>query len=73
MPDSSPIQYLNQTRLKRAQHLLEKYQLFVFLILRPPPVFSSQSLFYTVFSESNFNMTPVKYRQEHDKEFKFYI
>ena len=48
----SPIQYLNQTRLKRAQHLLKKYQLFDFLILRPPPDFSSQSYFTQIFRKN---------------------
>ncbi|MCI7120341.1 MAG: AraC family transcriptional regulator [[Ruminococcus] gnavus] len=59
----SPIQYLNQTRLKRAQHLLRTTNYSISDIASSTG-FSSQSYFTQIFRK-NFNMTPVKYRQEH--------
>ena len=59
----SPIQYLNQTRLKRAQHLLKNTNYSISDIASSTG-FSSQSYFTQIFRK-NFNMTPVKYRQEH--------
>ena len=61
----SPIQYLNQTRLKRAQHLLKNTNYSISDIASSTG-FSSQSYFTQIFRK-NFNMTPVKYRQEHAK------
>ena len=61
----SPIQYLNQTRLKRAQHLLKNTNYSISDIASSTG-FSSQSYFTQIFRQ-NFNMTPVKYRQEHAK------
>lgn len=59
----SPIQYLNQTRLKRAQYLLETTNYSISDIASSTG-FSSQSYFTQIFRK-NFQMTPVKYRQEH--------
>lgn len=59
----SPIQYLNQTRLKRAQYLLETTNYSISDITSSTG-FSSQSYFTQIFRK-NFQMTPVKYRQEH--------
>lgn len=61
----SPIQYLNKTRLKRAQHLLKNTNYSISDIASSTG-FSSQSYFTQIFRK-NFNMTPVKYRQEHAK------
>lgn len=61
----SPIQYLNRTRLKRAQHLLKNTNYSISDIASSTG-FSSQSYFTQIFRK-NFNMTPVKYRQEHAK------
>ena len=61
----SPIQYLNQTRLKREQHLLKNTNYSISDIASSTG-FSSQSYFTQIFRK-NFNMTPVKYRQEHAK------
>ena len=61
----SPIQYLNQTRLKRAQHLLKNTN-YSSSDIASSTGFSSQSYFTQIFRK-NFNMTPVKYRQEHAK------
>lgn len=61
----SPIQYLYQTRLKRAQHLLKNTNYSISDIASSTG-FSSQSYFTQIFRK-NFNMTPVKYRQEHAK------
>ena len=61
----SPIQYLNQTRLKRAQHLLKNTNYSISDIASSTG-FSSQAYFTQIFRK-NFNMTPVKYRQEHAK------
>lgn len=59
----SPIQYLNQIRLKRAQYLLETTNYSISDIASSTG-FSSQSYFTQIFRK-NFQMTPVKYRQEH--------
>ena len=67
----SPIQYLNQTRLKRAQHLLKNTNYSISDIASSTG-FSSQSYFTQIFRK-NFNMTPVKYRQEHAKNLILYL
>ena len=67
----SPIQYLNQTRLKRAQHLLKNTNYSISDIASSTG-FSSQSYFTQIFRK-NFNMTPVKYRQEHAKNYILYL
>ena len=61
----SPIQYLNQTRLKRAQHLLKNTNYSISDIASSTG-FSSQSYFTQIFRK-NFNLTPVQYRQEQAK------
>ena len=67
----SPIQYLNQTRLKRAQHLLKNTNYSISDIASSTG-FSSQSYFTQIFRK-NFNMTPVKYRQEHANKEILYL
>lgn len=60
----SPIQYLNQQRLKTACRLLESYNYSIAQISSQTG-FSSQSYFTQTFRKA-YGMTPVKYRQLHN-------